>query len=138
MTPVLPRQPRTQTLIATLAVVSLMWSVAACGDRTPETTEPPPPITATMPQLVERYVSTDPDLSPPTLGGQLVVGPDGAVLMFANHPSGNQMLVVDSSGKELYRFGKTGSGPGELQVPRPLKVDSHGATVMEMTKIGLD
>lgn len=101
---------------------------AAAADR---------PESFVMPSLELRYTSASIESSPASTAGPVRVSSNGSVLMSSAGPTGTQMLVVDSLGHELYRFGPVGEGPGELRLALPLGVTSSSALVTNLTRMQL-
>ena len=57
----------------------------------------------------------------------VVTAPNGDIFVSESHvSSGGRILKFDKSGKFLVQFGKSGTGPGEFNVPHALAMDSRG------------
>jgi DNA-binding beta-propeller fold protein YncE len=57
----------------------------------------------------------------------VLVAPNGDIFVSQGHgPNTGRILKFDSTGKLIQQFGKSGSGPGEFNVPHALAMDSRG------------
>lgn len=70
-----------------------------------------------MPQLA--------NAGPERASAIVAVSPDGYVAFTQGYDPGDHLItVIDSTGRVVGRFGKTGSGPGEFQVIMLLHIDN--------------
>ncbi len=86
---------------------------------------------AALPRLVPAFTTHDIDLSPINRLTALQVGPQGNVLFVNNATPSTKLLLVDSTGKQIARFGRSGAGPGEVQMPLPLAMTREGIAVWD-------
>jgi hypothetical protein len=93
------------------------------------------PAASVMPTVELRYTSSTIASSPSSLGGRVRVSDNGDVLLSATGPSGTTMLVVDSLGRDRYRFGPPGEGPFELRLAIELGVTPSSATVANLSRM---
>jgi sugar lactone lactonase YvrE len=57
----------------------------------------------------------------------VLVAPNGDIFVSQGHgPNRGRILKFDSTGQPIQQFGKSGSGPGEFNVPHALAMDSEG------------
>lgn len=57
----------------------------------------------------------------------VLVAPNGDIFVSQGHgPGSGRILKFDKTGKLLMEFGKSGTGPGEFNVPHALAMDSRG------------
>jgi DNA-binding beta-propeller fold protein YncE len=56
----------------------------------------------------------------------VLVAPNGDIFVSQGHGGGGRILKFDKSGTFIKQFGKSGSGPGEFNVPHALAMDSRG------------
>lgn len=54
-------------------------------------------------------------------------------LLYIVDTTGNQVIAVDTLGKEIYRFGSRGEGPGQLNRPVDIAVDALGQVYLTDT-----
>ena len=95
------------------------------------------PEVGTMPSTPLRFTSGSVDLSPHSTGARIRVATDGSVLFEEVSETGLRMLVVDSTGRERFRFGAAGAGPAELEGALPFSVTPSSATVVDLAKLKL-
>jgi hypothetical protein len=84
-----------------------------------------------LPALRLVFVSTDLASSPATVNAP-AVGEDGALGFVADGAEALRIVVVDTTGKVLQRFGAPGEGPGEVRSPNVIGLTSSHVYVFDL------
>jgi hypothetical protein len=85
-----------------------------------------------LPRLVHAFTSSRVDDSPANRLTAIRVGPQGTVLFVSNTAVDSRLVLMDSTGQVLQRFGRPGQGPGEVRAPSPVAVTRDVAMVWDL------
>ncbi len=86
----------------------------------------------TLPRLVPAFTTHQIDASPVNRLTPIAVGPQGNLLFVTNTSPTDRLLMLDSTGKPIARFGRTGGGPGEVTNPQPIAITNNAIRVWDM------
>lgn len=98
-------------------VLAALVTVACVGDGAQPVPLAPPAAGEGMPLLERRGLRLVEEDVPENRFSMFAVGGDGRVVYLASHSEAPLMRVVDSTGRRLAAFGRSGEGPGEWRLP---------------------